>query len=245
MGWRNQGANMTYIEKLISTNEQILLKQRMHWAALLMTIRSSISALISLAVVYLAYNAVANGSGLLARFVPPALSSQFQPLLTRVPAWLPLVIFGLLALNVLWQLLWGVLNWMNSMNIVTSRRVIQVHGVLSKSSIDSSLEKVNDVLLEQSWLGRILSYGHLNIMTASETGLNTMRFLPDPIGFKRAVLDSKQNLSDTGALPTARAAAPAALSIAERLQELQKLKDMALISEEEFTAKREQLLAEV
>ncbi len=239
---------MTYIDKLISTNEHILLKQRMHWAALLMTVRSSISALIWLGVVYLAYNAVANDAGPLAQFVPGEIGRQTKAFVSQLPSWLPLIFFGLLALNILWQFLWGVLNWLNSMNIVTSRRVIQVHGVLSKSSIDSSLEKVNDVLLVQSWVGRILSYGHLKIMTASETGLNVMRFLPDPIGFKRAVLDAKQNLSDTGAmppLPQTQASGSGVASIAERLQELQKLKDLSLISDEEFAAKREKLLGEV
>ena len=165
-----------------------------------------------------------------------------------LPSWAPLAVLALLILNLLWQLLWGVLNWLNSMNIVTSRRVIQVHGVLSKSSIDSSLEKVNDVLLQQSFVGRIIGYGHLKIMTASETGLNVMRFLPDPLGFKRVLLDSKQQLSDSGAtMFSAPVSAPAAAmpSVSDRLQELQKLKDQGLISEAEFAAKREKLLADM
>ena len=33
---------------------------------------------------------------------------------------------------------------------------------------DSSLEKINDAHLTQSWIGRIFGYGHLDIMTASD-----------------------------------------------------------------------------
>lgn len=243
---------MSYIDKLISTNEQILLKQRMHWAALLATLWSIISSLIVIGILYAVYNALVLGAGPLARFIPEAAGAGLlPPIVSMLPSWAPLAALALLLLNLLWRLLWGVLNWMNSMNIVTSRRVIQVHGVLSKSSIDSSLEKVNDVLLQQSFVGRIIGYGHLKIMTASEIGLNVMRFLPDPLGFKRVLLDSKQQLSDTGgtlasapvSAPTTPA--PAMPSVADRLQELQKLKDQGLISEAEFAAKREKLLADI
>ncbi len=240
---------MAYIDKLISTNEQILLKQRMHWAALLATLWSVISSLIGIGILYVAYNALVLGVGPLARFVPGSVvAMSLRPILALLPTWAPLAVLALLILNVFWRLLCSFLNWLNSMNIVTSRRVIQVHGVLSKSSIDSSLEKVNDVLLQQSFVGRIIGYGHLKIMTASETGLNAMRFLPDPLGFKRVLLDSKQRLSDSGAtLASAPPAAPvaAAPSVAERLQELQKLKDQGLISEAEYAAKREKLLADM
>ncbi len=243
---------MAYIDKLISTNEQILLKQRMHWAALLATFWSAVSSLIGIAILYVVYSAVVLGAGPLARYIPAvAGTGTLRLILSVLPSWAPLAVLALLIVNVLWQLLWRVLNWLNSMNIVTSRRVIQVHGVLSKSSIDSSLEKVNDVLLQQSFVGRIIGYGHLKIMTASETGLNVMRFLPDPLGFKRVLLDSKQQLNDSGGtlasahVSAPSAPAPAVPSVADRLHELQKLKDQGLISEAEFTAKRENLLADI
>ncbi len=40
--------------------------------------------------------------------------------------------------------------WWNEKYIVTNRRVIQIEGILDKHVIDSSLEKVNDVVLVQS-----------------------------------------------------------------------------------------------
>ena len=39
----------------------------------------------------------------------------------------------------------------------------------------------------------------LVIMTASETGLNSMYFLKAPVEFKRIMMDAKRKLSDAGA----------------------------------------------
>ena len=180
---------MAYIDKLISSNEQILLKQRRHWAALLSIAWNLLSSLISLAILYFVYQAVVRNAGPFAGFGPLVrIGADLRPALRFLPFWVPVLVPTLMILSLVWQFIGALLRWMNALNIVTTRRVIQVQGVLSKSSIDSSLEKVNDVLLEQSFMGRILGYGHLKIMTASETGLNNMHYLPDPLGFKRVLL---------------------------------------------------------
>jgi hypothetical protein len=112
--------------------------------------------------------------------------------------------------------------------------------MLSKTVIDSSLEKINDVLLNQSLLGRMLGYGDLSIMTASEIGFNTMQFLPDPVEFKRAMLDAKGGLSEESRPPTnARA------NIAERLAQLEQLQQQGLISPAEFETRRQRLLDQI
>jgi uncharacterized membrane protein YdbT with pleckstrin-like domain len=91
---------------------------------------------------------------------------------------------------------WNHLVWRNQMNVMTDRRVIQLEGVLNKSVSDSLLEKLNDVKTEQTLLGRILGYGDIVILTASEQGANKLRTIADPLGFKRAMLDAKDALSD-------------------------------------------------
>src|SRR5688500_19639419 len=65
-----------------------------------------------------------------------------------------------------------ILIWSNRQYIVTNRRVIQVTGVLSKEVLDTSLEKVTDVKMTQSFLGRMFDYGDIEILTASELGVN-------------------------------------------------------------------------
>ena len=89
---------------------------------------------------------------------------------------------------------WKFMVWRSHVYVVTSRRVIQLSGVLTKVVIDSLLEKVNDLKTDQSLLGRMFGYGDVDILTASEAGANDIRFIADPLGFKRAILDAKEAL---------------------------------------------------
>ena len=99
--------------------------------------------------------------------------------------------------------IWEHLVWRNQMNVMTNRRIIQMEGVLNKKVADSLLEKLNDVKTEQSLLGRILGYGDILILTASEQGANQLRTIADPLGFKRAMLDAKDALNAAGDPPRA------------------------------------------
>ncbi len=69
-----------------------------------------------------------------------------------------------------------ILDWTNRQFIITNRRVIQVSGFINKNVTDSSLEKVNDVKLAQSFWGRLFDYGDVEILTASELGTNHVPF---------------------------------------------------------------------
>lgn len=100
----------------------------------------------------------------------------------------------LLALLALPTLIWRVLAWRNHTYVVTSRRVMQLSGVLTKVVIDSLLEKVNDLKTDQPLLGRIFGYGDIEILTASEAGINNFRRISHPLEFKRAILDAKERL---------------------------------------------------
>ena len=99
--------------------------------------------------------------------------------------------------------------------MLTNRRVIQVEGVLNKKVTDSSLEKVNDVVLTQSVFGRVFGFGDLEVLTASESGISKFLMLVQPVAFKRAMLDAKheyeRDISGAGfaATPPLRAEAPA------------------------------------
>jgi uncharacterized membrane protein YdbT with pleckstrin-like domain len=83
------------------------------------------------------------------------------------------------------------LIWWNRQFIITSMRVIQISGVINKNLTDSSLEKVNDVKLSQSIIGRVFGYGDVEILTASELGANLFRRIGNPIGFKTAMINAK------------------------------------------------------
>jgi uncharacterized membrane protein YdbT with pleckstrin-like domain len=86
------------------------------------------------------------------------------------------------------------LIWSNREYVVTNRRVIQVSGTFNKRVTDSSLEKVNDVKMVQSFFGRLFNFGDLEILTASEAGIDKLSWLADPIHFKTTMLDAKERM---------------------------------------------------
>jgi uncharacterized membrane protein YdbT with pleckstrin-like domain len=74
--------------------------------------------------------------------------------------------------------------------------VVQTEGLINKHTKDSALEKINDITLNQSVLGRILSYGDLAIITGSDMGTNVFKRLAKPVEFKKTLLEQKAKLSD-------------------------------------------------
>ena len=64
--------------------------------------------------------------------------------------------------------------------IVTSLRVIHEHGVFSDNTKESSLDKIHNVSSQQSFIGRIFSYGTVQIQTAAEMGATTYNSVSSP-----------------------------------------------------------------
>ena len=144
----------------------------------------------------------------------------------------------LLLLLPLLSLLRDVLIWSNRKYIVTNWRVIQISGVFNKEVTNSSLEKVNDVKLEQSFWGRLWDYGDIEILTASELGVNKFRQVGQPIRFKTAMLNAKEKL-EQGHASLGRGAEA---DIASLIAQLDSLRQQGVLSEEEFQQKKAQLL---
>jgi hypothetical protein len=159
------------------------------------------------------------------------------------------------------ELVRHLLDWLNERYIITNRRVMEVKGIINKHVRDSALEKVNDVDLKQSVIGRILRYGTVQIITGSDIGVNRFQRISNPVKFKRAMLNAKEELHaalpstktddqprlKTSALASVPATAeldPSAKSnIPELIAELDQLRQKGIISEDEFQAKKEELLA--
>lgn len=91
---------------------------------------------------------------------------------------------------------WHVVVWAAEKYYVTNYRIIQVDGIFSKRTMDSSLEKINDVVMTQSILGRLFDFGSIKIMTASDLGVNDLAGLARPAYVKRTLLQAKLRLSD-------------------------------------------------
>ncbi len=93
------------------------------------------------------------------------------------------------------RIAWGFLSWRMNVYVLTNRRVIESTGVLSKRVADSSLEKLTDIVLKQSILGRMLNYGDIIVLTAAAgAGINNLKQIRHPAEFKTQMLDAKEEL---------------------------------------------------
>ena len=126
--------------------------------------------------------------------------------------------------------------------VLTNHRLIQESGILSRRSIDSRLDKINNVEYRQTLWGRLLNYGDVEIDTASDAGVAVFRNISHPLQFRNTILAAAEQYRAAGRFP---AAAPAAPSGAERMRQLKALFDEGIISREEYEAKRRELLAEL
>ncbi|MEW6223740.1 MAG: PH domain-containing protein [Chloroflexota bacterium] len=239
---------MGYTDTMLAAGERLVLRQHQHWFILVGNARYAILALIG-AVLLLLFRALGNGSGAL----------------WDILGWITVILFvgGLVWLG------WSYLRYLNEEYIITTRRIIHAEGVINKKATDSSLEKINDLMISESLFGRMFGFGDLDVLTASETGIERLRMLHNAMDFKKALLEAKHELEIELARPTmpplratepagapaptpapapapAPAAAPAAAmttdQVAAALDRLADLRDRGIVTPEEFEAKKTELL---
>jgi hypothetical protein len=172
----------TYAESLLTADEKIIVRERQHWLALILDSW--------LAVIFWGATIVL----ILAKLLLP--DDFFGVTLTSG------TIGDLISLLILLTLLGGVITvgvrwwwWRTQEFLVTNRRLLLAWGVLSKSSSDSSLEKINDLQLDVSVLGRMLDYGSLKVMTAAPMqGAEYLDRLNHAKDFKKTLMSAKHDL---------------------------------------------------
>jgi uncharacterized membrane protein YdbT with pleckstrin-like domain len=128
--------------------------------------------------------------------------------------------------------------WRNKVYVVTNLRVMKLEGILSKSHRDASLDKINDLVMTQSILGRLLGYGDVQVLTANEASGMTFHQIQGPVAFKRQVLQVRTSeMADGPGLGAASVSDPIA-----QIQRLGELRAQGTITEEEFAAKKKALM---
>jgi uncharacterized membrane protein YdbT with pleckstrin-like domain len=202
-----------YIQNMLGKNEHIVLVTRQHWFVLF----SAILGEILFALVVIVGVSVAT-------------------------LYFHLAAFGfVLVLVPVLSALRDIMIWNNHEYLVTNRRVIQISGIFNKNVVDSSLEKVNDVKMSQSFFGRMFDYGDVEILTASEIGVNLFKRIGDPVKFKTAMLNAKEQMGFAESGAHVRVLDDIPVQIAE----LDELRKKGIVTEAEFQAKKKELLAKM
>jgi len=234
-----------YADTLLSDGEQVMMRTRQHWLATIIDARYPWLLLLASLVLLVLQTNLSDG--------------QAKDVLGYV-------ILASIVISLAW-LAKTYLAWWSQDYMITNRRVLKVEGIINKRSGDSSLEKINDAVLEQHLLGRMLNYGDLDILTAADTGIDHYRMLNRAPAFKREMLNQKHDLegeygrpmpspplraSAAGQPASAPVAAPAPAPAARRemnadevtraLASLADLRDRGAISAEEYDGKKSELL---
>jgi uncharacterized membrane protein YdbT with pleckstrin-like domain len=202
-----------YLKQLLSENEKPLMITRQHWLFLLGQISPELGSIILIFIL-----------------VSAALIAGINPLVALGYILLVLPIVSLIR---------DWLIWINRQFVVTNRRVIHMAGVISKHVTDSSLEKVNDVKMVQSAMGRMFDFGDIEILTASELGVNRFTHIAKPIQLKTAMLNAKARLDGDGG------ESQAVLDVPTLIARLGKLREQGVLTEDEFNTKKAELLAKI
>lgn len=144
---------MGYPDNSLAAGEKVVIHRHPHWRRLILPV-----------VTLLLMTALAGvGSG-----VVNAQSLHWSQTAKNIVTY---VIWGIWLIVVLWFTLWPFLAWLTTHFVVTNRRVMYRHGVMTRNGIDIPLARINSVEFRDKLSERIFKTGTLIIESASQDPL--------------------------------------------------------------------------
>ena len=141
-------------------------------------------------------------------------------------------------------------RWTSTNFVVTNERVIARRGVVAKRGIEIPLDRINTVFFSQSFFERIIGAGDLGIESAGEGGRETFSDIRKPNMVQHEIYRQKEafekrrmvQMGQTFAANVPPQSASTAPSIPEQIEHLDRLRRSGTLTEEEFQAKKAELL---
>jgi uncharacterized membrane protein YdbT with pleckstrin-like domain len=156
---------------------------------------------------------------------------------------------GLAAILIIANLIWFGLRYAQLLTthfVLTSDRVIYRSGIVAKRGVEIPLESINAIRFSQKIWERALGLGDLKVDSASVEGVSQFENVRRPNQIQNEIyiqMEENSNrkfdrvsagISAVGQMPD---------SIPAQLEKLSELRDRGIISEEEFQAKKAELLS--
>jgi membrane protein YdbS with pleckstrin-like domain len=208
--------DMAFPRRLLTTDEEIILDLRPHWIALVGPIVVTILVVVGWALLF---------SNL------PHSKVVHQTLFYG----------GLLVGTVilLWYCLRRVIKWGTAHFVVTNERVIHRQGLISKTSMEIPLDRIQNVRFHQGVFERMIGAGDIILESAGEQGTNTFSDIRHPERTQKVIYEHAETFTMRMQGGGQQQAAP---SMTQELQRLADLRDRGAITEEEFQAQKAKLL---
>lgn len=132
------------------------------------------------------------------------------------------------------------IDWATSHFVVTNQRVIYRSGWIRYRGIDIPLDRVNNVLINQGVLERLVGYGDLMIESAGQSGQQRFSDIREP-GKVRNIIHAQLQASKTGT-PSGPLPPPPGIDVASQLEKLEGMLERGTLTPEEFEAQKQRLL---
>jgi uncharacterized membrane protein YdbT with pleckstrin-like domain len=123
--------------------------------------------------------------------------------------------------------------------VVTNHRLVYRSGVIAKHGKEIPLGHINDISFKQSVFERMIGTGDLSIESAGAQSRETFEDIPKPSHVQNEIYRQMEGADDRHA---ERASGGHELSLPEQLQQLDELRQRGVLTQEEFDAKKQQLL---
>lgn len=159
------------------------------------------------------------------------IAGAVAALVENAPGWVDWIVVAALALAAL-RLVGRYLRWVTTRLVVTSGRIIERRGILGRSGREIPLAAVADIGYRQTIFDRIIGAGDVVIESAGRDGQEVFPDLPHPAAIHNEIY----------ALMTRRLGGPAPVGIPEQIDQLDQLRRRGVLTDEEFAAKKAQLL---
>jgi uncharacterized membrane protein YdbT with pleckstrin-like domain len=150
--------------------------------------------------------------------------------------------------------LWRLVQLRTTHFVLTTERVIYRSGIIAKRGVEIPLDSVNAIHFEQKIWERALGLGDLRVDSASVEGVSKFENIRKPNRVQNEIylqMEGNENrkfdrisdgLKTTYVPHQQQAAATPQQSITEQIEKLGELRDRGMLSEEEFQAKKAELL---
>ncbi len=233
---------MAHIDALLGRGEQIVHSTRQHSIMLISRLLVGLMLIVLLIVTGVVSQQAFNTNAL---FNVAGMSLELSG---------QLILFAMFVISVLVLLssLVAFLRWSAEKCIITDRRLLHIRGILGNQVFDMPLDKISDISLKQSWLGRLFNYGKIEFLTAAEETTVRIDGVRSPRRLQQATMDAKQNYDhgygylDTRPLPEQPAQPlPVEFEVHRALEDLARLRDRGILSTEEFEKKKRELLTRI
>jgi uncharacterized membrane protein YdbT with pleckstrin-like domain len=133
-------------------------------------------------------------------------------------------------------------NWVTTMFVLTTDRIITRRGWLSKSGIEIPLERINTVFFNQRILERLLGAGDLSIESAGERGTENLTDIRKPALVQREIYVQMEQNENRKFDRVRGPATGASLSTAEQLEKLHGLVQQGALTPAQYEAEKAKLL---